>query len=75
MKTEKEGALSASSRQDTRLWIKRSGIGAIKSWSNLLQIDYMTVWGWLKYGHVPNREHEKTIREKTPNCPLLKELG
>lgn len=73
MKVEKEGAMSPSSRQETRLWLKRAGV-KIKSWSETLDVDYMTVWGWLKYGHVPNREHEKQIRDKTPNCPLLKEL-
>lgn len=71
MKQSRRGRLSKTVCSETKSWLKGKGMEQ-SEWAELIGTKYMTVWCWLKYGHMPDRDHEKAIRLKTPDCPLLR---
>lgn len=59
-------------RASTIEWLKRSGLTQ-RSWAELLGVGEMTVYFWLKRRARPHGIYLDRIRERTPDCPILRE--
>lgn len=59
-------------RPDIARWLKRTN-RTQAGWARELGLKTpMTVWHWIKKGVDPHDIYKERIRERTPDCPILK---
>lgn len=66
----KQNMIKQTKRKDVQSWLKAKG-WTQKEWAEKLNIDSMTVYNWIR-GAIPHAVYLDRVKERTPDCPLVK---